>query len=209
MFVASSSTDHASVIRLDLDSAKHETIKRSSTIDIDPDDTSEAEQIAFETTNGETAYAFFYAPKNAAFDAPVGELPPLVVMSHGGPTAAASAAYSLGTQFWTTRGIGVLDVNYRGSTGYGRRYREALDGNWGIVDVDDCVNGALLPLFVRDAWTANDSRLRAAARVGFTDAMRADIQECLQSWRKPLWCERLRSACEGYSQVRVTLSGSA
>ena len=72
-----------------------------------------------------------------------GELPPLIVMSHGGPTAATSPALRLGIQYWTSRGFGVLDVNYGGSTGYGRAYRERLNGEWGVVDVDDCANGAL------------------------------------------------------------------
>lgn len=142
-FVAASPAEHACIARLDLESRQHECIKLSSTIAINKDDVSQATQIAFETTDGETAFGFFYSPRNSAFEAPRGERPPLIVMSHGGPTAAASAAFNLGTQFWTTRGFAVLDVNYRGSTGYGRKYREALDGNWGIVDVDDCVKGAL------------------------------------------------------------------
>lgn len=141
--VAATPTDHTCIARLDLVSKEHECIKLSSTIAINKADVSEATQVEFETTNGETAFGFFYPPRNSAFEAPRGERPPLIVMSHGGPTAAASAAFSLGTQFWTTRGFAVLDVNYRGSTGYGRKYREALDGNWGVVDVDDCVNGAL------------------------------------------------------------------
>jgi len=142
-FVAATPTQHACIVRLDLESREHACIKLSSTIAINKGDVSEATQVAFETTDGETAYGFFYPPANSAFEAPRGERPPLIVMSHGGPTAAAGAGFSLGTQFWTTRGFAVLDVNYRGSTGYGRKYREALDGNWGIVDVDDCVNGAL------------------------------------------------------------------
>jgi dipeptidyl aminopeptidase/acylaminoacyl peptidase len=89
-----------------------------------------------------TAYAFYYPPRNADYEPEPGELPPLLVMSHGGPTSATSAVLSPRVQYWTSRGIAVLDVNYGGSTGYGRDYRRRLDGRWGIVDVADCANGA-------------------------------------------------------------------
>lgn len=98
--------------------------------------------IAFPTTGGATAHGLFYPPANPAFVGPAGERPPLLVLSHGGPTSAVSATLNLQIQFWTSRGIAVLDVNYGGSTGYGRAYRERLAGQWGIVDVDDCCNGA-------------------------------------------------------------------
>jgi dipeptidyl aminopeptidase/acylaminoacyl peptidase len=98
--------------------------------------------VEFPTTGGNTAFGLFYPPHNPDYAAPTSEKPPLLVKCHGGPTGAASSALNLSTQFWTSRGIAVLDVNYGGSTGFGRAYRERLDGNWGIVDVDDCVNGA-------------------------------------------------------------------
>ena len=88
------------------------------------------------------AHAFYYPPRNPDFAAPEGELPPLLVKCHGGPTAASTSTLRLETQYWTSRGIAVLDVNYGGSTGYGREYRLRLNGEWGVVDVDDCVNGA-------------------------------------------------------------------
>jgi dipeptidyl aminopeptidase/acylaminoacyl peptidase len=97
-------------------------------------------QLAFPTENGLTAYAHYYPPANPDHTAPPGERPPLVVKCHGGPTASASTVLSLGIQYWTSRGIAVLDVDYGGSTGYGRAYRERLHGAWGVVDVDDCVN---------------------------------------------------------------------
>jgi dipeptidyl aminopeptidase/acylaminoacyl peptidase len=103
---------------------------------------SAAQPIEFPTDGGATAYGLFYAPQNPDYVAPAGELPPLLVMSHGGPTGATSSFLRYGIQFWTTRGFAVLDVDYGGSTGYGRAYRERLKGNWGIVDVADCVNGA-------------------------------------------------------------------
>jgi dipeptidyl aminopeptidase/acylaminoacyl peptidase len=98
--------------------------------------------IEFPTEDGPTAHAFFYPPRNRDFIAPENERPPLLVMSHGGPTAATSPMLRLSVQYWTSRGVAVLDVNYGGSTGYGREYRERLNGRWGVVDVDDCANGA-------------------------------------------------------------------
>ena len=100
------------------------------------------EPVTFETENGLQAHGLFYAPCNPDFASPADELPPVLVHCHGGPTSAASPTLSWGTQYWTSRGFAVLDVNYGGSTGYGREYRLRLQGNWGIVDVADCVNGA-------------------------------------------------------------------
>jgi dipeptidyl aminopeptidase/acylaminoacyl peptidase len=100
------------------------------------------QHLSFPTENGLTAHANFYPPHNPDYAAPAGEKPPLVVKCHGGPTAAASSVLALRTQYWTSRGIAVLDVDYGGSTGYGRAYRERLKGEWGIVDVEDCVNAA-------------------------------------------------------------------
>ncbi len=99
-------------------------------------------EIQFPTEGGLTAFGYYYAPRNQEYAAPAGELPPLLVVSHGGPTSAASTSLSLNYQFWTSRGFALLDVNYGGSTGYGRAYRQRLNGQWGVVDVDDCVNGA-------------------------------------------------------------------
>jgi dipeptidyl aminopeptidase/acylaminoacyl peptidase len=98
--------------------------------------------IEFPTSLGDIAHAFYYRPYNPDWQAPSSEKPPLIVKSHGGPTAATESALNLSVQFWTSRGFGVLDVNYRGSTGYGRNYREKLYGQWGVVDVADCIAGA-------------------------------------------------------------------
>ena len=133
------------MVRLDLASGREETLRRASEQAIDPGYLSAPRAIAFPTEGGLTAHAFFYPPTNRDAAAPAGELPPLLVQSHGGPTAATSTTLSLGVQFWTSRGFAVLDVDYGGSTGYGRAYRERLRGRWGIVDVDDCVNGARYP----------------------------------------------------------------
>lgn len=99
----------------------------------------EPEPIAFPTTGGETAHALFYAPANPEARPPEGELAPLLVLAHGGPTGSARNELALNLRFWTSRGFAVVDVDYRGSTGYGRAYRRALDGRWGVADVDDCV----------------------------------------------------------------------
>jgi dipeptidyl aminopeptidase/acylaminoacyl peptidase len=93
--------------------------------------------------NGAMAHGFHYAPANLNASAPEGERPPLIVESHGGPTGAVSSALDPKIQFWTSRGFAVLAVNYGGSTGYGRAYRERLNAEWGIVDVDDCTSGAM------------------------------------------------------------------
>ncbi len=142
VFIAASPTEAASIVRFDLSGRRFETLRRSSELSIDPGYISVPQAIEFPTENGLTAHAFFYPPRNRDFVAPENERPPLLVMSHGGPTAATSPALRLTVQYWTSRGIAVLDVNYGGSAGYGREYRERLSGQWGVVDVDDCVNGA-------------------------------------------------------------------
>jgi dipeptidyl aminopeptidase/acylaminoacyl peptidase len=137
-----SPTEPASIIRLDLATRQVEVLKRSSEAQVDPAYLSIPQAIEFPTENGLTAHGFFYAPRNPDYAAPPGELPPLVVISHGGPTGSTSMTLNLNIQYWTSRGFAVLDVNYGGSTGYGREYRRRLNGQWGVVDVDDCVNGA-------------------------------------------------------------------
>jgi dipeptidyl aminopeptidase/acylaminoacyl peptidase len=98
--------------------------------------------ISFPSEGGRTAHAFYYPPQNAGFAPLPGEKPPLMVIGHGGPTGMATSTLKLATQFWTSRGIAVLDVNYGGSTGFGRAYRDLLKGQWGVIDVEDCVAGA-------------------------------------------------------------------
>lgn len=141
-FIAGSPREPLSVVQFDLTKPEIQVLRRSSSVSIDPGYISIPQVIEFPTELGRTAHALFYAPKNRDYIAPEGERPPLLVKSHGGPTAATSTQLNLGIQYWTSRGIAVLDVNYGGSSGYGRPYRERLNGQWGIVDVDDCVNGA-------------------------------------------------------------------
>lgn len=142
VFVGGSPTEPTAIVRLDLNSHQFEVLRRASELKIDPGYLSSPEAIEFPTENGLTAHAFYYAPKNKDYTAPEGERPPMLVKSHGGPTAATSASFNLGIQYWTSRGFAVLDVNYGGSTGYGRAYRERLKNTWGITDVNDCANGA-------------------------------------------------------------------
>jgi dipeptidyl aminopeptidase/acylaminoacyl peptidase len=139
--VAATETEGSAVVIIDVRTGEHEIVKRELEEEIDARYISRPEPIAFSGEGGES-YGFFYAPANPEFTAPDGELPPLVVLIHGGPTAHDSAALDLHVQFFTSRGIGVVDVNYGGSTGYGRAYRERLRHRWGEVDVADAVAAA-------------------------------------------------------------------
>jgi dipeptidyl aminopeptidase/acylaminoacyl peptidase len=140
-FCGGSPTEPPSIIEMDIETQKCTTLKRASDVQLDRGYLSVPETIEFPTTGGKRAYAFYYAPKNKDFEA-TNELPPLLVKSHGGPTSAAVTSQNLAIQFWTSRGIGVVDVNYGGSSGFGREYRTRLYDNWGVVDVDDCINAA-------------------------------------------------------------------
>ncbi len=131
------------VISIDLITEARLVLKRSNQLNLDLGYLSIPQSIEFPTTDGSTAHAFYYPPTNKDYSANPTEKPPLLVKSHGGPTAATSTQLSLKTQYWTSRGFGVVDVNYGGSTGYGKAYQQRLDGKWGIVDVDDCTNAAL------------------------------------------------------------------
>jgi dipeptidyl aminopeptidase/acylaminoacyl peptidase len=142
VFSAASPTERQQIVQMELASGQMTVLRRSSEAELDPGYISLPEEIAFPTEHGLTAFGFFYPSRNRDYVAPQGELPPLLVMSHGGPTSATDGVFSPSIQFWTSRGIAVLDVNYGGSTGYGRAYRERLNGQWGVVDVDDCANGA-------------------------------------------------------------------
>ena len=142
VFSAGAPDKPMSLMSLDVATGAVETLQQSHDLEVDSAYLSSPEAVEFETTGGRTSYAFYYPPRNPDFVAPDGERSPLLVKSHGGPTASASTALDLGIQFWTSRGFGVVDVNYGGSTGYGTEYRRRLNGEWGIVDVDDCVNAA-------------------------------------------------------------------
>ena len=167
LFCGGSPTEPSSVVQLDLATGHTEVLRRSSSVQVDTGYLSVPEAIEFPTEHGLAAHAFFYRPKNRDYAAPSDERPPLMVISHGGPTGATTTTLKLNIQYWTSRGIGVLDVNYGGSTGYGRAYRERLNGQWGIVDVDDCVNGARF-LVERGEADANRLIIRGGSAGGYT-----------------------------------------
>ena len=143
VFRGASPLEPPSLVRLDLRTHQCEPLKQSS-------QASEgirryfsaAQSISFPTRAGRSAHAFHYPPRNPDYEPPQGDKPPLIIRLHGGPTGAASSAFSLATQFWTSRGFAVLDLNYAGSTGYGRAYRERLNGQWGVADVEDTLAAA-------------------------------------------------------------------
>jgi dipeptidyl aminopeptidase/acylaminoacyl peptidase len=138
--IGGSATEPSSIVQIDLEFKQTEILHRSREVTVDKEYISTPDAIEFPTEEGRTAFAFFYPPQNPEFEAPEGERPPLLVVSHGGPTSASPSILRYEIQYWTSRGIGVVDVNYGGSTGYGKDYRQRLNGQWGIVDVQDCVN---------------------------------------------------------------------
>ena len=167
VFIAGSPSEATAIVRLSRATGKIEVLRRSTEVTIDPGYISIPRAIDFPTENGLTAHAFFYAPKNRDFVATQGERPPLLVISHGGPTGATSSEFNLMIQYWTSRGFAVADVNYGGSSGYGRAYRQRLDGQWGIVDVDDCVNCAQY-LIKRGDVDADRLAIRGGSAGGYT-----------------------------------------
>ncbi|MCY4067596.1 MAG: prolyl oligopeptidase family serine peptidase [Acidimicrobiaceae bacterium] len=158
------------VLRVDRDGAVgREALRPSRPLDFDAGLLTEPEAITFVTgpAGDETAHALYYSPANPACAAPPGDLPPLLVTAHGGPTAAARRQLQLGIIYWTSRGIAVADVDYRGSTGYGRSYRRSLEGAWGVSDVQDCLAAAR---FLADRGDVDPDRLmiRGGSAGGFT-----------------------------------------
>jgi len=142
LFKAGSTTDPTRIVRLDTRTGEHEVLRRAGELEIDEGYLSVPETVEFPTEGGLTAHGYYYPPTNKDHAAPEGERPPLLVLSHGGPTGMTLPSLDLEIQHRTSRGFAVLDVNYGGSTGYGREYRQRLEGMWGVVDVVDCENGA-------------------------------------------------------------------
>jgi dipeptidyl aminopeptidase/acylaminoacyl peptidase len=155
-FAAAGPDREPAVVLHDLGSGETEVVREGSEDRLDPAYAPRPRAIEFATSEGETAHAFFYPPTNPEFEAPAGELPPLIVESHGGPTSHTTPALDREVAFWTSRGFGVVDVNYRGSTGFGRAYRDRLRGAWGVIDSEDCVAAAL---HLAGAGEADRSRL--------------------------------------------------
>ncbi len=167
VFGGGSPSEPRAIVELDLDSGSTRVLRRSSDVAVPEGYLSRPQSIDFPTEGGWEAHGFFYPPKNPECVGPPGARPPLMVISHGGPTSATTNTLDLSIQYWTSRGIAVLDVNYRGSTGYGRAYREALEGEWGVVDVEDCVNGARY-LVERDEVDGERLIIRGGSAGGYT-----------------------------------------
>lgn len=166
-FIGATALDHAAVVEVDLRSHRPRALRRSSEQEVDPAYFSAPQSIDYPSAGGWTAHAFYYRPSNPHYGAPAGSKPPLMVMVHGGPNSATSSALNLGTQYWTTRGFAVVDVSYRGSTGYGRAYRDSLRGQWGIADVEDCVS-VVRYLSERGEIDANKVAIRGRSAGGYT-----------------------------------------
>jgi len=180
VFRAGSPHEPFSIVEMNLDTRATKVLRRASNIAIDSGYISVPTALEFPTEGGLTAHGFFYPPQNRNFSAPADERPLLLVKSHGGPTSATVAVLMLSIQYWTSRGIAVLDVNYGGSTGYGRAYRERLNGNWGIVDVDDCVNGARF-LADRAEVDANRSMIDGGSAGGYTTLCALTFRDYFQA----------------------------
>jgi len=167
LYVGASPSHAPAVARSDLVTGATEIVRSSSSLKLDGRDISIPEAIEFPTEGGVTAHAFYYPPRNAEYHALPSERPPLIVISHGGPTTQTKAVLDLQVQFWTSRGFAVVDVNYGGSTGYGREYRQRLNWHWGIVDVDDNINAAR---YLVEQGTADPDRLiiRGGSAGGYT-----------------------------------------
>jgi dipeptidyl aminopeptidase/acylaminoacyl peptidase len=165
--IGGSPTSGSTVFSLDSSTGAVNIVKRGLATQIDPAFFSTPQPVEFPTEEGKTAHAIYYRPTNPLFAGPAGEQPPLLVICHGGPTGATQAQLSLGIQYWTSRGFGVVDVNYGGSSGYGREYRQRLNGNWGIVDVVDCINAAK---YLIDRGEADPGRvaIRGGSAGGYT-----------------------------------------
>jgi dipeptidyl aminopeptidase/acylaminoacyl peptidase len=137
VFPAASPTQPSAVIELDTESGERQVLRQSTEMELDERYIAVAQAVEFRGTGRQTSHGFYYAPTNPDYEGPEGELPPLVVLVHGGPTAHVTTALDLEIQLFTSRGIAVIDLNYGGSTGYGREYRDRLRGTWGVVDVED------------------------------------------------------------------------
>jgi dipeptidyl aminopeptidase/acylaminoacyl peptidase len=166
-FVAAGPRQPQAVVVLDPISGDLETVRLSHDLQVERDYISMPRPLSFPTVGGLFAHALYYSPANPEFTGPMGERPPLLVLSHGGPTSQATSELDLETQFFTSRGFAVVDVNYGGSTGYGRSYRERLKGRWGIVDLHDCVNAAR---FLADRGEVDGRRMaiRGGSAGGYT-----------------------------------------
>ena len=164
-FLAASATQSSALYRFH--NQQIEPVLSPNPNQLTSDDIAHPQAISFTTSDNETAYGFYYTPKNKKVTAPENTLPPLIVMCHGGPTGATETSLNIKIQFWTSRGFAVLDVNYRGSTGYGRQYRDRLKNNWGVTDVIDVCSGANY-LIERGLVDKNKIAIRGSSAGGYT-----------------------------------------
>jgi dipeptidyl aminopeptidase/acylaminoacyl peptidase len=165
--VAASGLQTGAVITVDIETGAASVIRRPSPTTVDPRYISQAHAITFPSAEGLDVHALYYPPVNGDFSAPAGEKPPLIVQVHGGPTGKASSSFSLANQFWTSRGFAIVDVDYGGSAGYGRAYRQRLNGKWGIVDVEDVI-AAVKFLAGQGRVDANRVAIHGGSAGGFT-----------------------------------------
>ena len=165
--VAATAGAEAALVAIDLNSGEHRVLRAPGSVKLDPALVAVAEAVEFPTAGGRTAHAFYYPPSNPDFTAPPHEKPPLVVKVHGGPTSHSTPGFALATQYWTTRGFGLLDVNHGGSSGFGRAYRQRLNGQWGVVDVGDVV-AAVRHLIGSGRVDGQRAAIRGGSAGGFT-----------------------------------------
>ncbi len=180
VFSAAAPKEVDAVIELELADGRMQIIRRASSNSITADYFSTPETLEFPSANELSAYGYFYPPCNPDFTAAEGERPPLIVISHGGPTSATTNALKLGIQYWSSRGFAVLDVNYGGSSSFGRDYRRRLNGAWGIVDVEDCVNGVQ---FLAQRGRVDGERLiiRGNSAGGYTTLCALTFHDCFKA----------------------------
>ena len=167
VFMAASPQAFPAIVKYEFETSQLSILKKASSVSIETENISTGVSIEYPTENGKTAFGFFYKPENALFQASDTEKPPLLVFTHGGPTGMSGNGLKIVIQYFTSRGIAVLDVNYGGSSGFGRAYRQRLNGQWGIVDIDDCVNGAMY-LAQNDYVDVNRLAIRGGSAGGYT-----------------------------------------
>lgn len=177
LVTASSPSQPHSIIQIDCSTLQIKILRQSVNFIISKKYVSIPKPIEYPAKDGTTAHAFYYPPFNEDFQGPDQKRPPLMVKSHGGPTGAVSSTFNLMIQYWTSRGFAVVDVNYGGSTGYGRTYRNRLDGQWGIVDVDDCVSAAQY-LIEEGEVDATRVTITGGSAGGYTTLSALTFQDC-------------------------------
>ncbi len=206
-FVGASPTSAATIVCFNVNSGVFTPVQPSSEFAVDIGFLSMPQALEWASPSGVKVPGFYYAPANPDFGAPGSSRPPLLVLCHGGPTSAAASSLRYPVQFWTSRGFAVLDVNYSGSTGYGREYRNHLRGQWGVNDVEDCCSGAL---FLAGTGTVDRTRMSISGRQRrwfHRPFLPGPPQRCLRCRFRLLRRGRPGALGQGFSQIRISLSG--